>query len=860
MSVVFSPDLKLSRLPWSFPQALESFLKVSKLDPANPEVYALLHEAVSEARVAAGVAELQLSSDNPDESRGVPIGAGEGYSVVDGSVHPETANIALGRKQSAQTLDPTTTVSSDMTGKQSGREQTVGPKGVHVREDKENPLTGGDPDSEGLRHTSADEREVGVDTVRVEEMLSAAVVETQEGDSSIAHSTSGVDEGALGRKGAMDAISPVGEVLGGSKSSFAADLSVLSGDGNEEVISTMEGAVAVGESVRASAEGGSGDSSVTEGGTGSYSHGEVTNNIDGSSAVSRDGAPKDASSIEGEHESLVREAGADGGNSNDPAGLSSDPHHFATLETTTAQGGSGVTLLSEYDMLKNVGLDEFPHASCAVHEQTEGVQRAIEVAEETGNSEHVHPDVGNIWVKHGDVLGSIGEASGVMSGDAAGDGLEIALEEVPSTLSRGEHGHKIPAAGGLADDEGKDEELIANSVKDEAGVGNISSTLVSDGGGAIGSGGKSNGETSKGKDGAVGGNSNEQISSLVVSEDEDNIEHTPAKSTVGESTAGANGPSSSSAVDGSSVPIVDSNDEAVSGVGAVEGGNDDPTAPTAGSTEAGGKSIGAMADSKGDHVEGVDGISSSSSMLDGSKSAEKIPNGEGRGKAGRGGASVGDGSDGDDQATSAEAEDRDPGSPATTGTAGNQDSDHSAVTSANKTSDRPDDANAKVPDQGEGVAAEGSVSVSLDTGSADGATAKASDVAPTEGVAGQQLGEDPASEIKEGEMVGVRQEAAGNSTTDGGAGSVGATGGGSGGGDGKDAAAAEIVNAAAAGKPKVDIVDEGDVKRARSKVKLGLANLQQGKARKAAALFDKATSLDPGWWEGFYYSALGETI
>lgn len=55
-------------------------------------------------------------------------------------------------------------------------------------------------------------------------------------------------------------------------------------------------------------------------------------------------------------------------------------------------------------------------------------------------------------------------------------------------------------------------------------------------------------------------------------------------------------------------------------------------------------------------------------------------------------------------------------------------------------------------------------------------------------------------------------------------------------------------------------VSEEEGRRARSKIKLGLAHLQHGKAKKAAALFDKATSIDPHWWEGYYYSAVGEYI
>ncbi|CAM9685727.1 unnamed protein product, partial [Sphacelaria rigidula] len=643
----------------------------------------------------------------------------------------------------------------------------------------------------------------------------------------------------------MDAKTSVGEeVLGGCKSRFTADLAVLSGDENEKVASTMEG--------------GDGGSSVADSGTCPYSSDdEVT--------VTRDGAPEDVSSIEAEGRSLLQEVWADEGSSNDPAGLPPDPHHFGTAETTTAREGSGATILSDHSMLKNVGLGEFPHASCAVHEATEGAQRTVEVAEKTVHSERVHPDVSNIWVKHEDVLGSIGEASGVTSGDAAGHGFGIALDEVPSTPARGEDSHKIPATGGWTGGVGKDEGLTANSVgDDEAEVGNMSSTLVPDGDSEIAFGGSSNGETNSGKGETEGGNNNDHTFSLAVLEDENNIEHTAAKSSAGESTEGTSELSSSSAVDDNSVLIIDSSDGVGGGAGAVEGGSDDPTAPRASSTGAESTNTAIMTGSKGDHIEEVDGISSSS-MLDGNRSAETTPNGGGRDEAGRGGAVLADGSDGDNQTTSAaasstEAEGRDPGSPATTGTAGKQDSDRPAVTSAEETSDRPDDANAKVPNEGEGGTSEESVSGFPGTGSADGAAAKASDGAPTElgeqGTAGQQLGEDPTLEANEGKIVRVGQGAVGNSTETGETTVVGATGGGSGGGDGKDEVVAEIVDAAAAGKPEVDTVDEADVKRARSKVKLGLAHLQQGKARKAAALFDRATSLDPGWWEGFYYSAL----
>ncbi|CAM9449648.1 unnamed protein product [Ectocarpus sp. 4 AP-2014] len=52
------------------------------------------------------------------------------------------------------------------------------------------------------------------------------------------------------------------------------------------------------------------------------------------------------------------------------------------------------------------------------------------------------------------------------------------------------------------------------------------------------------------------------------------------------------------------------------------------------------------------------------------------------------------------------------------------------------------------------------------------------------------------------------------------------------------------------------VVSEDDAKRARAKAKLGMAKLQQGQAKKAVSLFEKAASIDPGWWGGFYYAAL----
>lgn len=61
------------------------------------------------------------------------------------------------------------------------------------------------------------------------------------------------------------------------------------------------------------------------------------------------------------------------------------------------------------------------------------------------------------------------------------------------------------------------------------------------------------------------------------------------------------------------------------------------------------------------------------------------------------------------------------------------------------------------------------------------------------------------------------------------------------------------------GGPAVATVSEEDARRARSKTKLGLARLQQGNTKKALPLFEKAASIDPGWWGGFFYSALGES-
>ena len=76
--------------------------------------------------------------------------------------------------------------------------------------------------------------------------------------------------------------------------------------------------------------------------------------------------------------------------------------------------------------------------------------------------------------------------------------------------------------------------------------------------------------------------------------------------------------------------------------------------------------------------------------------------------------------------------------------------------------------------------------------------------------------------------------------------------------DEADPVAVAAAAAAAADVPDVPaIVSEEDSKRARAKAKLGVAKLNQGQTKKAAAMFEKAASIDPGWWGGFYYSALG---
>lgn len=53
-------------------------------------------------------------------------------------------------------------------------------------------------------------------------------------------------------------------------------------------------------------------------------------------------------------------------------------------------------------------------------------------------------------------------------------------------------------------------------------------------------------------------------------------------------------------------------------------------------------------------------------------------------------------------------------------------------------------------------------------------------------------------------------------------------------------------------------VPEEEARRARSKAKLGLARLQQGQTKKALNLFQNVATIDPEWWGGFYYTALGK--
>ncbi|CAN0546615.1 unnamed protein product [Ectocarpus sp. 12 AP-2014] len=70
------------------------------------------------------------------------------------------------------------------------------------------------------------------------------------------------------------------------------------------------------------------------------------------------------------------------------------------------------------------------------------------------------------------------------------------------------------------------------------------------------------------------------------------------------------------------------------------------------------------------------------------------------------------------------------------------------------------------------------------------------------------------------------------------------------------AGTADSVDAVAEVPVSPNVVSEDDAKRARAKAKLGMAKLQQGQAKKAMSLFEKAASIDPGWWGGFYYAAL----
>lgn len=79
------------------------------------------------------------------------------------------------------------------------------------------------------------------------------------------------------------------------------------------------------------------------------------------------------------------------------------------------------------------------------------------------------------------------------------------------------------------------------------------------------------------------------------------------------------------------------------------------------------------------------------------------------------------------------------------------------------------------------------------------------------------------------------------------------------GGDGADVGAAAGVDVET-GAAAAAAVSEEEGRRARSKAKLGLARLQKGQTKKALLMFEKAASIDPGWWGGFYYTALGERL
>lgn len=72
-----------------------------------------------------------------------------------------------------------------------------------------------------------------------------------------------------------------------------------------------------------------------------------------------------------------------------------------------------------------------------------------------------------------------------------------------------------------------------------------------------------------------------------------------------------------------------------------------------------------------------------------------------------------------------------------------------------------------------------------------------------------------------------------------------------------DATPSANATSAAEAAPQAIVSDE-DQRRAKSKVKLGLARLAKGQTSNAAALFDKAASLDPNWWGGYYHAAVGE--
>ena len=69
---------------------------------------------------------------------------------------------------------------------------------------------------------------------------------------------------------------------------------------------------------------------------------------------------------------------------------------------------------------------------------------------------------------------------------------------------------------------------------------------------------------------------------------------------------------------------------------------------------------------------------------------------------------------------------------------------------------------------------------------------------------------------------------------------------------------ADRVEDSGAGDASTLSIPEEEIRRARGKAKLGLARFQQGQTRKALILFEKAASIDPGWWGGFFYTALGE--